>query len=114
LLFHCAAGKDRTGIVAAVLLGLLGVADDDILDDYEMTSRCFTPRRIAALAGEMERHGVTEAQLRPLLEARRPVLAATIRHVDEQWGGFDGYATRHLGVPGDLPARLRTVLLVPA
>src|SRR5256885_7649896 len=35
LLFHCAAGKDRTGLTAAILLGLLGVPDDVILDDYE-------------------------------------------------------------------------------
>lgn len=34
LLFHCAHGKDRTGVVAALLLGLCGVSDDDIIDDY--------------------------------------------------------------------------------
>lgn len=34
LLFHCAAGKDRTGIVAAVVLGLVGVDDDAIVTDY--------------------------------------------------------------------------------
>ena len=36
-LFHCAAGKDRTGLVAAVLLGALGVRDEDIVEDYAAT-----------------------------------------------------------------------------
>jgi len=37
LVFHCAVGKDRTGILAAVLLSILGVADDDIIEDYVLS-----------------------------------------------------------------------------
>ena len=37
--FHCSAGKDRTGLLAAVLLGVLGVADEDIVRDYAITAR---------------------------------------------------------------------------
>jgi protein-tyrosine phosphatase len=37
LVFHCAAGKDRTGVVAAILLSVLGVQDDDIADDYSLS-----------------------------------------------------------------------------
>jgi len=36
-LFHCAAGKDRTGVFAAALLSVLGAADDAIIDDYART-----------------------------------------------------------------------------
>jgi len=36
-LFYCAAGKDRTGLVAAVLLGALGVRDEDVIGDYAAT-----------------------------------------------------------------------------
>lgn len=43
LVFHCAAGKDRTGVVAAVLLSVLGVSDDDIATDYSL-SRLGMPR----------------------------------------------------------------------
>ncbi len=38
LLFHCAAGKDRTGILAAIMLGLLNVVDDDIVTDYILSA----------------------------------------------------------------------------
>jgi protein tyrosine/serine phosphatase len=78
LRFHCAAGKDRTGIASAVLLGVLGVSDE---------------------------------RIRPLLEARRPVLATVLRHVHERWGGFEGFAHNHLAVEADLPERLRAALL---
>lgn len=43
VLFHCAAGKDRTGVVAALLLSLLGVADDDIVDDYVLSAASVEP-----------------------------------------------------------------------
>ena len=38
-LFHCRAGKDRTGVVAMLLLGLAGVDDDHIVADYEVSAR---------------------------------------------------------------------------
>jgi len=37
--FHCTAGKDRTGILAAIILSALGVRDEDIVDDYMMTDQ---------------------------------------------------------------------------
>lgn len=37
VLFHCAAGKDRTGVIAALILGLCNVADQDIIANYEVT-----------------------------------------------------------------------------
>jgi len=38
LVFHCNAGKDRSGILAAIVLGILGVADEDIIEDYTLTA----------------------------------------------------------------------------
>lgn len=38
VLFHCTAGKDRTGVVAALILGLCGVEDSDIIANYEITN----------------------------------------------------------------------------
>jgi len=42
LVFHCVAGKDRTGVVAALLLDLLGVPDETIAADYQLTDRATT------------------------------------------------------------------------
>jgi protein-tyrosine phosphatase len=49
--FFCAAGKDRTGVMAAVLLGLLGVSDDDIAADYERSEA-----NMPALVARLEAH----------------------------------------------------------
>lgn len=43
VVIHCTAGKDRTGIVAAMLLELLGVPHEDIVHDYQMTTRNMAP-----------------------------------------------------------------------
>lgn len=39
VLFHCAAGKDRTGVVSAILLLLVGVSEDDIVENYMLTKQ---------------------------------------------------------------------------
>jgi protein-tyrosine phosphatase len=111
LLFHCAAGKDRTGVAAAVLLGLLGVADETILDEYEQTSIQSTPRRLDALRPLLAEHGIDEERIRPLLQARRPVLARALAHLHDEWGSFEDYAVRVVGVTPDVPTRLRHRLL---
>ena len=43
LVFHCFAGKDRTGILTALVLGLLGVADADIVEDYALSRAAMHP-----------------------------------------------------------------------
>lgn len=109
LLFHCAAGKDRTGLAAAIILGVLGVPRETILDDYDVTTSHAAPRRLAALRPLMEQHSVPEERVRPLLEVRRPVLAAALDHLEERWS-FDTYVTEYLELDG-IPGRLRHVLL---
>ena len=61
LVFHCTAGSDRTGALAAVLLSVLGVDDETILDDYELTDgtapRTASPEPLAAAGVELTRCG---------------------------------------------------------
>ncbi len=111
LLFHCVAGKDRTGITAAVLLGLLGVPDETILDDYELTTELWTPRRMEQLADLVAEHNLDADNLRLTVSARRPVLTRALAHLHDVWGSFDRYAVEALSVAPDLPHRLRANLL---
>ncbi|HUR76568.1 MAG TPA: tyrosine-protein phosphatase [Acidimicrobiales bacterium] len=111
LLFHCAAGKDRTGIAAALLLGLLGVDEETILDDYELTNEHFVPRRYALLEPLVLKHGANAEHVRTFCSARRPVLAKAIHHIHDAWGGFEGYATDMLGVDNSLLVMFREGLL---
>jgi protein-tyrosine phosphatase len=111
LLYHCAAGKDRTGLATAMLLGILGVADDTILDDYELTTKYFTPKRFDALADIIERSPLEPDHIRLHLSARRRVMEIALAYVHDTWGTFDRYALEALGVAGDVPDRLRANLL---
>ena len=110
-LFHCAAGKDRTGIAAALLLDVLGVDEETILDDYELTNVYRSNKRIEVLRPAIEAAGVDVEKVRPVLSARRPVMEATLRHLRDDHGGIEAYL---LG-PGRMdPAtleRLRDLLL---
>jgi protein-tyrosine phosphatase len=111
LLFHCKSGKDRTGVAAAVLLGLLGVPDETILDDYELTTKYATEQRLAEVASIVERHGVNPDDVRRFISPRRSALAAAITHIRNEHGGYDAYATNALGVAPDVPKTLRARLL---
>ncbi|RYG94163.1 MAG: tyrosine-protein phosphatase, partial [Alphaproteobacteria bacterium] len=55
VLFHCTAGKDRTGIVAALLLGLVGVDADMIVEDYALTAGYLAPIMAEITAGAVAR-----------------------------------------------------------
>lgn len=64
VLFHCSAGKDRTGIVAATLLKLLGADDEDIIADYQV-SYTYNRQGINRIAREMPQF----EQIEPLLHS---------------------------------------------
>src|SRR4051794_26473069 len=53
VLFHCTAGKDRTGLMAMLLLGVLGVPDDVIISDYELTTHYRSARRVEILRPQL-------------------------------------------------------------
>jgi protein-tyrosine phosphatase len=107
VVFHCVAGKDRTGVIAAVLLGLLGVGEDDIVADYVMTQEVMPTmrQRWATSRGpdtEFPEHVLRaeEATMRRLLD----VLQA-------EHGGIRAYAAR-CGVGDEVVASLQDSLLV--
>jgi protein-tyrosine phosphatase len=107
LVFHCASGKDRTGLLAALVLGLLGVPEQDIVADFALTERA-TARLIADWqANHPDRtlnwpgYGRAPAEIMELFLAD---LAAT-------YGSLHDYAVQHLGIDDHLVPRLRDRLL---
>ena len=96
VLFHCAAGKDRTGVLAALLLRLLGVSEDDVVADY-LASIPAVPGILARLRGVPvydEMLGAdTDADQMPQEENMRGVLAWLEEH-----GGAERWLLDH-GVP---------------
>jgi protein-tyrosine phosphatase len=97
LLFHCSAGKDRTGFGAALLLSALGVSWDHVLHDYLATNRLW--RR------EIARHfDLPPAVKDTLLAAHAVLLTAAFDAVRGAYGSVDAYLDRAIGLDGQARA----------
>lgn len=79
VLFHCAAGKDRTGVVAALVLSALGVEDEDIVEDYLLSAvavEAILSRLGSSSLYRAELDGATVESQRPQRDAMEAFLAA--------------------------------------
>jgi protein-tyrosine phosphatase len=115
-LFHCAAGKDRTGVFAAAVLSVLGADDEAIAVDYARSSVA-VPRimaRVSAsighLMGESDEFFQAAAArigpVSPLLGAEHDAMLAMLATLDEREGGA-GAVLRRAGLNDEVVARLR-------
>jgi protein-tyrosine phosphatase len=109
LVFHCAAGKDRTGLMAALVLSLLGVGEEDVVADYALTGlateRLVADWQAANPGRPLEWHGYGQAPA----EAMRLLLA----ELTARYGSVRRYAGTRLGADEELVAALRERLLLP-
>ena len=97
--FHCAAGKDRTGLLAAVVLGLLGVSDEDIIADYALSQQAMG-RMLAWLRAERpELREQIEGSAAAIVAAEPDTMSLFLDRLRERHGSFAGYAEA-LGVGG--------------
>ena len=90
ILFNCTAGKDRTGIVAALLLGLVGVSSDDIIYDYTLTAELI-PELVKQLLDESKERGVDTKAHSRMLESPAEVIRLTLADLEESYGSVTGY-----------------------
>jgi len=108
VLIHCLAGKDRTGIAVALLLGLVGVDDAQITADYALSEDALAGERAAAIAA------ATDDEARDRIErgydARAETMLATLAHLRARHGGAVAYLTR-AGLSAADIARIRERLL---
>ncbi|MFE7527597.1 tyrosine-protein phosphatase [Kitasatospora sp. NPDC057542] len=112
LLFHCSAGKDRTGWAAALLLTALGVDRGTVLADYLLTNERSAPVVRRVLDDFGTRGLMREPDLLlPVLRADDGYLGAAFAEVEAGWGGFDAYWRDGLGLDDEVLAGLRANLL---
>ncbi|MFD8750471.1 tyrosine-protein phosphatase [Kitasatospora sp. NPDC059577] len=112
LLFHCSAGKDRTGWAAALLLTALGVDRETVLADYLLTNERSAPVVDRVLADLAARGLMREPELLlPVFRADRDYLDAAFAEVEAGWGGFDPFWREGLGLDDDVLTGLRVNLL---
>jgi protein-tyrosine phosphatase len=97
-LVHCRVGKDRTGLVMALVLEAIGVPREEIVRDYQASTERRAFRR-TALAAKFADAGVRIEDADGLFRAPREALEMAITHVEDQHGSLRAYLTSAAGVP---------------
>ncbi|CAR22879.1 uncharacterized protein KLTH0D13992g [Lachancea thermotolerans CBS 6340] len=127
--FHCAAGKDRTGILAVLILGLLGVDDDTIAHDYEMTSLGLqTEKRLKkAMEDRGDRYyemlgskdlardyqATPMSMCKNLLSSKYEAMRLFLDHFRSVYGSFDSFYSSVVKLSGSEIKKLKEALLEP-
>lgn len=107
--FHCIAGRDRTGVAAALLLGSLGVSADQIAHDYNLTGRHLRPHA-SRFNRQAELLSISDEQMAAILETEADAMHRFLDEVSRRHGSIEG-TVRALGVEDATLARLRAALL---
>ncbi|MFG2947227.1 tyrosine-protein phosphatase [Streptomyces adustus] len=108
-LYHCTAGKDRTGWASATLLTALGVPRETVMADY-LASNTYRAAVNAATLAAMP--AAQAAVYKPMLDVRAEYLNSGFAEVKDKYGSFASYEKKALGIdPGEL-RRLKSQLLV--
>jgi protein-tyrosine phosphatase len=109
VLIHCHAGKDRTGIISAMLLDLAGVPENVIAEDYALSGQCNRPADEQWLE-----HGPGEREWREQEVAKffpyARVMSELLEHLHERYGGTEAYL-RQAGLSAEHIERIRMRLL---
>lgn len=105
--FHCTAGKDRTGFAAALILLALGVPRDTVMQDYLLTNNLY--RRPAGMGSH-----APEEVLAVLWRVQEEFLDAALHMVDQDYGGVQTYLVDVLGVDAAAQRQLVAQYLQPA
>lgn len=109
VLFHCTAGKDRTGIIAGLLLANAGVPRETILADYALTGQLIGPL-LAELIADAEARGADVDAFRKVLGSDPDVMAAMLDHIADNHGDARSYL-RAIGLDEETLVRLSGRLL---
>jgi protein-tyrosine phosphatase len=109
-LVHCAAGKDRTGLLIALILDVLGVARDVIVADYALTG-VFRPRRVDAYADVLAASGIEPAAVSALFETPAEAMDLALASIDTDFGSVREFLIRHGGIGPEVFDDLAATLL---
>lgn len=115
LLVNCTAGKDRTGVAAALILTALGVARDDVIRDYLATNEHadWTKMFLSDNSKLARLYQDRPDMLAPLLAADAAYLETMFDTLERDHGGFTAYLNDELGIDIHALTRIREALLEP-
>ncbi len=97
LVFHCTGGKDRTGICAALLLAALGVPEESILFDHDLSNDC-NAERLQPIYVRFAEIGIGADRATPYLGAPAEPLIAMLEHLKKKYRTIDEYLLQKAGL----------------
>lgn len=112
LVFHCAAGKDRTGVAAALILSLVGVSDQQIVEDYLLTQNEIKHLMDSWIAGgatdeadyeDFQQRLISQPRelIQPVFDADVDYITTLLDYVESEYQGFENYARQKLDITPD-------------
>jgi protein tyrosine/serine phosphatase len=111
VLVHCHAGKDRTGVLCALTLHVLGASREDVFADYLTSNAYMRPdarvRELARAFEKIHRKPMTEALLWEVIKVDAAYLEAFMAAVETGYGGLDPYLEAEIGVTPARRAKIR-------
>jgi protein-tyrosine phosphatase len=111
VLYHCSAGKDRTGYFTALLLTVLGVPHETVVEDFLLTNTFLpSPTQVDALLKST--HGSREAVV-AAMNVEPSYLDAAFDEINKKFGSLDNYRRTQLGLSDADVAQLKARLLEP-
>ena len=108
VIYHCAGGKDRTGVISALLLDIAGVDRETIAEDYSLTARYLIQRNLDG-HGAAGQEGVTTWRQYQAEYCPPEGMIKTLKHLDENYGGVQQYM-QAIGLSVTQITSLRTAL----
>jgi protein-tyrosine phosphatase len=109
-IFHCTAGKDRTGLISALALGIAGVPSETIVADYALTATYLGESFFAETRQRVLQRGQSWEAYRPLLGSRPEYMQTTLSYIDTRYGGIEAYV-RAIGLSSEEMTQLRSTLV---
>jgi protein-tyrosine phosphatase len=102
LIIHCTAGKDRTGVACALILGALGVSREDVIADYLLSSIYYDGNKdLMRATGQaldlVAAHGAGDT-LAPIFRAERAYIEAALEAIDQNYGSTREFLIAKAGV----------------
>ena len=116
IVVHCTAGKDRTGLVMALVQALLGVSIGSIYEDYLLSNEGFASREklehmVATFGHKVENIDARMEVLKPLIQVDTCYLQAALHGIEQQVGSLQNYFETTLALSAEQQQMLRDKLL---
>ncbi len=111
MVFHCTGGKDRTGTCAALILLMLGVSEETVIADHQL-SNVYIAELLPRISKLIASYGVDPDVIFPYLTAPQECILAVLDYIRDQYGSAGVYLSEKAGVSGRQQEMIRQNLLI--